>query len=333
MMDLSIPYYEDGTRISNSAIGWFLKNGPLYLHKKLTGLIPDEKGPQLERGTMIHEFILQPEEFEKDYLVLPDSIKRPASDKQESFCRSLMKSTEFDPDRALLSAYRANYSIVGKSEAKILSEATEMAENLKDYIGYLKDGRTLITQRELGKCEDVYNNIQSHKFASKLLNDPNYEEHHEFHINWECNGVPCKSLLDCVKFDFKNKKCQIIDLKTTVKLWHFGDSIDQYDYLRQLKFYELAVIWYLINERGEDTKEWKFEFYIIGIDSTQTSEIRVFRFDDYVVDSRFNTIFDAINDIKWHQENNEWEHSRSYYEGDGWETTYFIQTYKAWQIH
>ena len=332
MMDISTPYYQDLTRISNSAIGWFLKNGPLYLHKKLTGQIPDEKGPQLERGTMIHEFILQPEEFEKDYLVLPDTVKRPASDKQESFCRSVIKSTEFDPDKALLSAYRANYSIVGKSEAKILSEAAEMAENLKDYIGYLKDGRTLITQRESTKCADVYFNIKRHKFACMLLNDPDpdWEEHHEFHINWECHGVPCKSLLDCVKFNFKKKICQIIDLKTTVKLWHFEESIKQYDYLRQLKFYQLAVMWYLINECGEDVSKWKFEFYIVGIDSTQTSEIRVFRFDERIVDSRADTIFNAIIDIKWHKENNEWEHSRSYYEDDGCETLYdFTQTYKA----
>ena len=27
-MDISIPYYEDNTRISNSNIGWFLKKGP-----------------------------------------------------------------------------------------------------------------------------------------------------------------------------------------------------------------------------------------------------------------------------------------------------------------
>lgn len=28
MMNIEIPYYEDNTRISNSAIGWFLKKGP-----------------------------------------------------------------------------------------------------------------------------------------------------------------------------------------------------------------------------------------------------------------------------------------------------------------
>ena len=29
-MDISIPYYEDKTRISNSNIGWFLNKGPAY---------------------------------------------------------------------------------------------------------------------------------------------------------------------------------------------------------------------------------------------------------------------------------------------------------------
>ena len=62
-MVIDVPYYSDNTRISNSAIGWFLKKGPKYLRDMLDG---KEKGlelPQLERGTMIHEYILQPEEF------------------------------------------------------------------------------------------------------------------------------------------------------------------------------------------------------------------------------------------------------------------------------
>lgn len=42
-MDISIPYYEDKTRISNSNIGWFLNKGPAYLHKMLTEDVPEEK--------------------------------------------------------------------------------------------------------------------------------------------------------------------------------------------------------------------------------------------------------------------------------------------------
>ena len=39
--EYDIPYYEDNTRISNSAIGWFLNKGPAYFRNMLDG---KEKG-------------------------------------------------------------------------------------------------------------------------------------------------------------------------------------------------------------------------------------------------------------------------------------------------
>ena len=66
-MEIIIPYYEDNTRISNSAIGWFLNKGPQYLRDMLDNKEEGLSGKFLERGTMIHEYILQPEEFWKDY--------------------------------------------------------------------------------------------------------------------------------------------------------------------------------------------------------------------------------------------------------------------------
>ena len=59
-MIIDKPYYEDNTRISNSSIGWFLKKGPLYFRNMLDGKEEGLKLPQLEKGTMIHEYILQP---------------------------------------------------------------------------------------------------------------------------------------------------------------------------------------------------------------------------------------------------------------------------------
>lgn len=317
-MDLSIPYYEDNTRISNSAIGWFMKNGPSYLRKKLDGVIPDEKGSQLEKGTMIHEYILQPDEFQKDYVVFTGTT--PKSSQQESFCEHLINTVEIEPDKAALSAYKASYRTVGRSDDAMLSEALKLASTLKDYIDAKKDGHKLISSYDLQKCQEVKANIDEHKAASVLLDNPNWEEHHEFHINWELCGVKCKSLLDCVKFDFKQKKCQLIDLKTTVKLWHFEDSIEQYDYLRQLCFYAQAIWWYLEFERGENPYAWDIEYYIVGIDSTNTSEIRVFKFDKESVDSRLDTIVDSLKRIRWHTDNNLWKHTKEYYEGDGCET-------------
>lgn len=336
-MDISVPYYSDLSRISNSNIGWFLKKGPAYLHKMLTDPPPEEKNYVLERGTMIHEYLLQPEEFQKDYVVWDKP--KPSSTQQEKFCQLLASSLEIEPNRALLSAYKGAYSTSGKSEDKMLSDSLKIASELSDYIDFLKanDSRKMISIWDYKMLENIKKNIESHKLVSKLLEPPVLTTTkpfldepekgtiermvaHEFHINWDYEGVQCKSLLDSVTFDFNKKECIIMDLKTTQKLWNFEESMNTYDYCRQLCYYTMAVRWYLENEHGESFKKWKISWYIIGIDTTSTNEIRVFSFDSIDVFKRMPTIVQALRDIHWHQQNNQWEHSREYYEGDGSET-------------
>lgn len=339
-MQIDIPYYEDLTRISNSNIGWFLNKGPAFLHKMLTDPPPEEKNPVLERGTMIHEYLLQPEEFQKDYVIWDKS--RPSSAQQEKFCQAYASSLEIEPNKVVLEAYKAAYSTKGKTEETMLSEGSKIASTLKDYIDYLKSGdqRIMIGPYDYQMLKKIRNNIQAHKLAKPLLAGPVAERvwkfgadeackqiaqegmlfQHEFHINWEDNGVKCKSLLDSLTLDFKHKKVIIMDLKTTAKLWHFEDSIEMYDYCRQLCYYTMAVKWYLNNELTEDSFEWTFEYYIIGIDTTGSNEIRVFKIEPYMVKDRKDTIYKALFEIAWHQTNNKWEHSREYYEGDGSET-------------
>ena len=344
MMDTSIPYYSDVSRISNSNIGWFLNKGPAYLHKMLTEDVPEEKNTVLERGTLIHMYLLQPEEFQKTYIVWNKS--RPFSAQQEKFCQALAFSLEIEPNRAILSAYKEAYSTAGKSEDKMLSEGLKIASTLKEYIDYLKDPerKQMITPSEYQMLKNIRNNIEAHKLAKPLLAGPVAERvwkfgadeackqiaqegmlfQHEFHINWDYESkIKCKSLLDSLTLDFKNKKATIMDLKTTAKLWHFEESIEMYDYLRQLDYYSMAVRWYLVNECGvtaDEIFEWEFKYYIIGIDTTGSNEIRVFKIEQKDVSSRDETILTALDQIAWHQQNNKWEHSIEYYTGDGSET-------------
>lgn len=318
-MDLSIPYYEDNTRISNSAIGWFLKEGPAYLHSKLSGVAEDETTSAMTRGTAIHMFFLQPDEFKNTYCIW--NSKKPASPQQETFCRELVNTVEIEPDKAILSAYKKAYRTNGKSDQNLLLEASSLAKELKDYIEYLRDPvRELITMYDYKQLQKLEQSVNTHKLAKKLLYPTQGEVHHEFHINWELHGVPCKSLLDSVHFDFEKKICTLMDIKTTVKINHFEDSVNQYDYTRQLEFYTLALSWYLEHEREEDPTVWHFDWYIIAMDTTGNGRVRVFKFTDDQVTLQSVKILDAIDDIKWHIENNLWDHSRAYYEGDGAET-------------
>lgn len=315
-MDISIPYYEDNTRVSNSAIGWFLNKGPAFFHAKLSGEVEDEKSSAMDRGTMIHMYLLQPDEFQKEYLVWTKN--KPTTPKQVDFCKALAESVEIEPNRAVLSAYRQCYSTTNQSEDKQLSKALEMAKTYEDYIKYLKNpDRTLISMYDYNMLCRIGNNISSHKLASRLLNPKTGETHHEFHINWELHDIPCKSLLDSVNFDFDKKICTLMDLKTTVKIGHFEDSVNQYDYTRQLEFYTMALIWYLEHERGEDPTKWHFDWYIIAIDTIEDNSIRVFKFTDEQVTTASVKILYVIDEIAWHVFHDKWDHTREYYEGDG----------------
>lgn len=109
-----------------------------------------------------------------------------------------------------------------------------------------------------------------------------------------------------------------MDIKTTGKLWHFEDSMKEFDYCRQLCFYFEAVNWYM-TEIGLHPIEWEFKYYIIAID-TLNSEIRVFNLPEQQILDEYDKIYGAISDILWHMGTGDWEHSRVYYTGDGSET-------------
>ena len=324
-MEIKIPYYEDLSRISNSNIGWFLNKGPAFLHKMLTDPPPEDKNPVLERGTLIHMYLLQPEEFRNTYVVWDKS--RPTSAQQEKFCQELASSVEIEPNKAILSAYKAAYSTKAKTDDLMLSEGLKIASTLKDYIDYLKDPerKQMISPSEYQMLKRIRDNVDAHKLAKTLLDNPCAQ--HEFHINWGYKtifgDIDCKSLLDSMTINDELKIVTIMDLKTTAKLWRFEESIDMYDYCRQLAYYSMAVRWYLVNEcdvTEDDIFNWYIEYYIIGIDTTGSNEIRVFSINKDNVDARYDTILDALTAIKWHQANDKWEHSRAYYEGDGSET-------------
>ena len=334
--EYNIPYYEDNTRISNSAIGWFLNKGPAYFRNMLDG---KEKGldlPQLRKGTMIHEFLLQPDQFWNDY-VLFDGDK-PKSAQAQKFCENLINTVEIELNKQLSEAYRKSYSIVGKSEDKILSEALKISVEYKDYIEAIKSKKILISQYDLDQLMKIQHNVEEHKLAKQLLQKAgdysNIHIYHEFQINWDywaedelnhgaLTPIACKSLLDSCTFDFYTKTCTIMDIKTTAKLWHFEDSMKEFDYCRQLCFYQEAVYWYLNNElelSSDEINEWRFEYYIIAIDTTGSNEIRVFKLATHQVTSRGVTIHDFMSVYLWHLGTGNWDHSYDYYTGDGSET-------------
>lgn len=330
-------YYEDNTRISNSSIGWFLKKGPLYFRNMLDGKEEGLKLPQLEKGTMIHEYILQPDEFWNDYTILEYEV--PKVKQQKEFCDWYVTFKATDPledeDKILLNAYNKAYSNKLSDDSK-LTIAKDFIQRYDEYIKSksLNNTKKAISFADLNMLKTIKSNIEKHKKANKLLTDtPGVESHNEFHINWtfpiktdslkmDENKIwyaPCKSLLDRCIFDHVNKKIILIDLKTTSDVYNFKHSVEEFDYYRQIAYYLLAITWYM-KDQDIDISDYDCEAYIVAIQTNGSYEVRVFNmFNETELDSRKNIIINALSELSYHYQTNNWEHTRSYYEGNGTE--------------
>lgn len=326
-MDISIPYYEDLTRISNSNIGWFLKKGPRYLKEMLDGK-EGLKASFLDKGTMIHEYILQPEEFWKDYIILDFAVPKVKQQKDllEFYANTKMVDPLASEDDILLMSYNSAYSN-NKSIDKRIQEAKELVELYQNYIEYFrnKDSKKVISFADLNMLKAIKKNMEEHKKANELLfNYPEtFEVHNEFHINWEypnassLGDLPCKSLLDRVMIDHTNKKIILVDIKTTADVYNFKHSVEEFDYCRQLAYYWLAIHWYFKNELKLNIEEYEYETYIVAVQSHDGYEVRVFKFNSKAIEERLVTIDYAIKRIAWHKNNNLWDHMKEYYDEDG----------------
>lgn len=326
-MKIDKPYYEDNTRYSNSNIGQYIKYGPKYLRDYLDGKESGLKGTFLDKGSMIHMYILQPEEFFKEYEVLDFVI--PTNSYHKSLCEEYVKillSDPFKDDKViLLESYNTVYNNKKSNDTKIV-EADSIVKLYPNYIHYLKKGvsKKFVTERDLQNLHTIKQNLKEHKLANNLLfnlsND--IEVHNEFHINWDYPTryynifLPCKSLLDRFHIDEKNKRITLIDLKTTSSLYEFEHSMQTYDYCRQLMYYWLALTWYFTFELDKDIKDYERDTYIIAI-STTNCHVRVFKILNTQLESRQEIIETTIMNICFHHKYNLWDYKPEYYEGDG----------------
>lgn len=322
-MKIDIDYYSDNTRISNSAIGWFLKKGPRYLKDMLDGKEEGISAKYLDKGTMIHMYLLQPEEFWSNYTII--DYEKPKTAQQLAFCEAYFSSTEIVEEDKLINAYKASYSGNNMSKDAMLKKAKELQLKFTEYIEFLDKNQTytIISFADLNMLKNIKKNIDSHIKANELLIDqPGVECHNEFHINWEAEkqGVSCKSLLDRVKIDHANKKITLIDLKTTADVYNFKHSVEEYDYYRQIAFYILALTWYM-KDQGYDIEDYDIEAYIVAIQSNGNNEVRVFNMlNEKELLARKDLIADTLTEISYHYQTGNWDHTREYYENDGTES-------------
>jgi len=328
-------YYKE-KRISSSSLKYF-ELSPLMFKKFLNSEIEFEEKSYLTKGKQIHMAILEPKLFRKYYTSL--DFETPKSEQQKKFCedyiklyyenfiihnKTFKKNENFDENLILQIAYKNNYKTTAKDD-KILELAKELLDKLSRYISYLKKRKKykdVLSRSTWKRIKDLKENCVLHKKANDLLSEKvlaNRNVYNELVIFWEhpLHDLPCKSMIDRLIIDHDKKTIMLVDLKTANTFHNFKERCNEFNYFRQMAFYWYAVTWYLLNELKLDIKDYKHETYIIALKTVDEPEVKVYNItEQHLIDGESDLI-PIFTDLKWHWETDQWDYTRSYYNGDG----------------
>ena len=309
-------------RVSSSSLKWF-ETSPLFFKKMLDKEIEQEIKRYFEIGKKIHMKILEPDEFNKNYIFL--DYETPKSENQKKFCEDYITYTGRKVEDKLSYAYKNNYASEKLTDEKVIEKATELKKQLSKYISYLKkrsEVKDVLTYTDNKLIEDLSTLTKQHVAANRLLylSDEdrmnNTEEFNEKVIFFDLLGVKCKSMIDRIIIDPKNAIIKLIDIKTTINLGDFEHSFEEFQYYRQMAFYWGAVHNWM-KELGIDVSPYKKETYIIGLQKGDLPECRVMSISEQWLNKGLDEIEELLPQIKWHYDNNQWEHRKEYYENNG----------------
>lgn len=284
MMVLEDNYFNINA-ISNSSLGW-LKQSPILFKNSTTFGYEKKDNLSLERGSLLHLFILEPQKF-----IVADI--KPITGMLGTFIKEMSKSDDLEQ------AYKKSGFTLSLEKVK----ENFMKEESQSYYKFLKqsDGKLAIPSRTKYLLDKAKDNLIANKKSNDLLfNDfihskNNIEIYIEYVIEFLYEGVNCKAKIDKFFIDHKNKKIILVDLKTTGKpMYKFKESFLFYEYNRQLAFYKKAI-------QLKFGLDYDFEIFIVAVAlDTAHDEAAVFKISNELIKSGEDSYNNLINLYKEH---------------------------------
>lgn len=276
-------------------------------------------GKNIELGTLIHEYILEPDKFavvsatkmtEKGKIVADiiwtNSIHM-LEDGTASF-DEILSDNEYILDLLGDVAYYGNM----KPDNRLSKFKTEALPYLEKCFEF-KD-KTLVSDDILAKIMKMATSLRTHRAAKKVIeleSQKHIEVFNELEIYWERyvggENMKLKAKLDKVIVDHEKKTFSVFDLKSTSKAVSlFMDHAMNYDYTRQLAFYRDAMNWYLENTKKLEGYKPSPYHSIIAVESSSFYEVMVYRFSSSDLDGEAERYMDLLERVQWHFNMNEW---------------------------
>ena len=276
-------FYSKPFSFSYSGINKLLFSPTLFYSHYILNEREDSVDSHLLAGRVVHCLLLEPENFEKEFLVLPTSLpslnnrtivdyifKVYTSHNNESLNLEDFK----DEIIAYLEEINLHQSL--KTDEQRLKKI--LTDQNKEYFKFLKEkkGKTIVDNDIVTQATQSVQTLKADPEICELLQlglDDTLEVHNEMLYSTTLPGYSfgLKGVVDNVVVDKEKKTIFINDLKTTGKpLIDFADSVQYYKYWIQAVIYkklvEDQVLPRTLNRDEIKNQGWKVIFTFVVID-------------------------------------------------------------------
>ena len=308
--------------ISNSGLGALSVSPRTYRNYK--DRVEQSSASYFNLGSAIHCMVLEPDEFEDRYcistIVAPGGMYAKFID---VLFATRSKGEEFKGLQHTSWIVNAHGEAGFKWPVAKVWDKFENDVDLKGYYNALlatKD-RILLSGQDDKAITACIKGIQGHGKAMELMyGNILLDCRNELEIIWKHPDHPwfmMKSIFDRVVIDVANKRAMLIDLKTTGKpVSSFKQSYKKFKYHRQMALYEMGLRWYIENE-GYNIDEWTFDVYIVATQTNGYGDTAVYAPAKADLTKGLADADKLLHRMKWHFDNDKWDHPVEYYENDG----------------
>tara|TARA_R110001592_G_scaffold362373_1_gene675982 strand:- start:1860 stop:2876 length:1017 start_codon:yes stop_codon:yes gene_type:complete len=273
-------FYKNKFYFSYSSINKLLFSPSMFYSHYVLKQREDSVDPHLVKGRVIHCLLLNPEDFDKEFILIPGKL--PSGNNKiivdgifKLHLESLNHELTLDTyDSAIIeSLEKINlHQKLKTDEARVAKIVT--TDNI-NYFEFLKSsqGKTLIDNEILRYCNECVDSIKQNESVTALMQigDSDLKVYNEALINTDqlLYGkfeFGFKGIVDNIVIDEEKKILFVNDLKTTGKpLIDFPESVEYYRYwIQAALYYNLAFYRYISDKK--DANEWTIQFTFVVVD-------------------------------------------------------------------
>lgn len=329
-----IQKYYSSPHISQSSLKDLAFHPSYYKAKHIDKTIPEEYGEDPEHfmiGSLAECILLTPEYLEQMYAIRTFELSPQLRTLADYVIKT--KSDYSSPD--LLLDYGKSMRLFGQIKNIDTFKALLEKENFDEAMYFYENNsdKSIVTSEQYDKATLIANSFLNNPFTRRYFEvEDGIELLTSLPIYWFYNKHACKSLLDFVRINHRNRTITINDLKTTKGYTaDFNDAILQYRYDIQGAYYLDAFDWWVNNVRN-DLKDYDVIGFSLFVESTKNiGNPLIFRLTEHDINLGRNGGNYIRNGLKkplvgyknlfenldWHHEQNIWFCTKSQYENKG----------------